>query len=206
MGVTEINHPLAQHLLTRLRDESTSPAAFRTITRNLATALMLEATSDLRLRAEEVATPLERTTGKRLVDRMVVVPVLRAGLGLLDPVLSLFPDVSVGYIGLERDEATFRSTQYYAKVPPLEAARAFVLDPMLATGGSASAAVGALKEAGAEWIRMVCVVAAPEGIRALTEAHADVDIVTAAVDRELNDRAYILPGLGDFGDRLFGTT
>ena len=167
---------------------------------------MVEATRDLPTRPHQVMTPLEEATGRVLADPIVAVPILRAGLGMLDAVIELFGEVRVGYLGLERDEATFQPSEYYAKLPPLEDARTFVLDPMLATGGSAEAAVGSIKGAGAKWVRMVSIVSAPEGVKAMEESHPDVDIVTAAIDRELNEMAYILPGLGDFGDRLFGTT
>ena len=140
-----------------------------------------------------------------MAQPLAAVPILRAGLGMLDSVVELFPEVRVGYLGLERDEATFQPSEYYAKLPRLDDASTLVLDPMLATGGSASAALDSVKKGGATQVRMVSVVAAPEGIAALEQAHPDVDIVTAAIDRELNENAYILPGLGDFGDRLFGT-
>ncbi len=188
-----------------LRDRTTSPATFRTVTKKLTTLLMLEATKDLSTRATSVRTPLEETTGRSLAAPIVAVPILRAGLGMLDSVVELFPEVRVGYIGLERDEATFQASEYYAKLPVLHDARTFVLDPMLATGGSASAAIESVKQAGAASVRMVSVVAAPEGIDILQRDHPDVDIIAGARDRELNDNAYILPGLGDFGDRLFGT-
>jgi uracil phosphoribosyltransferase len=167
--------------------------------------LILEATRDIPSATKTVDTPLERAEGRVLARPIAAVPILRAGLGMLDAVVELFPDVRVGYLGLERDEATFRPSEYYAKLPRLDDALTFVLDPMLATGGSAGAALGSVKSAGASWIRMVSVVSAPEGVKALEEAHPDVDIVTAGLDRELNDNAYILPGLGDMGDRLFGT-
>jgi uracil phosphoribosyltransferase len=183
----------------------TAPTFFRYLTKRLTTVLILEATKDLPTQPISVQTPLEETTGRRLAEPVVAVPILRAGLGMLDAVVELFPLVRVGYLGLERDEATFEPSEYYAKLPELSDARTFILDPMLATGGSASAAIDSVKKAGAPWIRMVSVVAAPEGVKALEEVHPDVDIVTASVDRELNDSAYILPGLGDFGDRLFGT-
>jgi uracil phosphoribosyltransferase len=171
----------------------------------LTTVLILEATKDLPTQPISVQTPLEDTTGRRLAEPVVAVFILRAGLGMLDAVVDLFPLVRVGYLGLERDEATFEPSEYYAKLPELSDARTFILDPMLATGGSASAAIDSVKKAGAQWIRMVSVVSAPEGVKTLEAAHPDVDIVTASVDRELSDSAYILPGLGDFGDRLFGT-
>ena len=205
MAVTVVDHPLAAHLLTALRDRRTPPAAFRSFTKTLTTVLVLEATRDLPTRPATVATPLEEATGRALAQPLVAIPVLRAGLGMLDPVVVLFPEVLVGYLGLERDEATFEPSEYYTKLPRLEDARTFVLDPMLATGGSAAAALDSVKSAGAPSVRMVSVVAAPEGLGALEEAHPDVEVFTAAVDRELNASAYILPGLGDFGDRLFGT-
>jgi uracil phosphoribosyltransferase len=167
---------------------------------------MLEATRDLPTREKTIETPLEEAQGRALAEPIVGVPILRAGLGMLDAVVELFPEVRVGYLGLERDEATFQPSEYYAKLPRLDDARVFVLDPMLATGGSADAALTSIKDSGATWIRMVSVVSAPEGIKVLEGSHPDVDIVTAAVDRELNEHAYILPGLGDMGDRLFGTT
>lgn len=205
MTVTIVDHPLADHLLLALRDRNTSPATFRTLTKRLTTVLMLEATRDLPTRPRTVATPLEETTGRSLARPLVAVPILRAGLGMLDAVVELFPEVRVGYIGLERDEATFQASEYYVKLPKLDDASTFVLDPMLATGGSASAALESVKKAGAGSVRMVSVVAALDGIEVLERDHPDVDIFTAGRDRELNESAYIVPGLGDFGDRLFGT-
>jgi uracil phosphoribosyltransferase len=205
VAVTVVDHPLAEHLLVALRDRDTPPALFRSLTKRLTTVLMLEATRDLPTESATVETPLEEAIGRTLAEPIVVVPILRAGLGMLDAVVDIFPSVRVGYLGLERDEATFQPSEYYAKLPRLDDARTFVLDPMLATGGSATAALDSVKSAGAEWVRMVSVVAAPEGVKALEESHPDVDVVTASIDRQLNERAYILPGLGDFGDRLFGT-
>ena len=205
MSVTVVDHPLAGHLLLAIRDRETRPAMFRALTKRLTTVLMLEATRDLPTRQRTVQTPLEEATGRVLAEPIVVVPVLRAGLGMLDAVVELFPEVRVGYLGLERDEATFQPSEYYAKLPALEDAHTFVLDPMLATGGSAEAAVRSIKDARAGWVRMVSIVSAPEGLKVLDSAHPDVDVVTAAVDRGLNEHAYILPGLGDMGDRLFGT-
>lgn len=205
MATKVVDHPLARHILGELRARETPPAAFRALARKLATILMLEATSDLPESERRVTTPLEETSAHSLAVPVVLVPVLRAGLGMTDAIADLFPEVRVGYIGLERDESTFAARQYYSKLPRLEDARVFVIDPMLATGGSAAAAVSAVKQAGARWVRMVCVVAAPEGLATLEAAHPEVDVVTVAVDRELNANAYILPGLGDFGDRLFGT-
>ncbi len=205
MSVTIVDHPLAEHLLTSLRDRSTPPPVFRTLAKRLALALALEAIRDLPTEQVGVETPLERTTGRVLGD-LVAVPILRAGLGMLEAVTELFPEVAVGYIGLERDEASLQPQSYYRKLPPVDARHVLVLDPMLATGGSGSAACSAVKEAGsAQSIRFVCVVAAPEGVAKLQTDHPDVPIFTAALDRELNEHGYILPGLGDFGDRLFGT-
>ena len=200
-----VEHPLAQHLLLSLRDETTPPEQFRHATKRLTTLLMLEATTDFPTTTRRVHTPLEETEGAVLDGPLVAVPILRAGLGMLDAVVELFPRVRVGYLGLERDEATFEPSEYYAKLPRLDDAITFVLDPMLATGGSANAALASVKAAGATTIRMVSIVSAPEGVAALGKEHPDVHIVTASVDRELSPSAYIMPGLGDFGDRLFGT-
>jgi uracil phosphoribosyltransferase len=205
MAVTVVEHPLAGHLLLSLRDERTPPSVFRSLTKRLTSVLMIEATRDLPTRPRRVRTPLEEAEGRVLAEPIIAVPILRAGLGMLDAVVEQFPEVRVGYLGLERDEATFQPSEYYAKLPHLDGAHTFVLDPMLATGGSAEAALSSIKSAGAHWVRMVSVVSAPEGLKALENAHPDVDIVTAAIDRELNEHAYILPGLGDMGDRLFGT-
>jgi uracil phosphoribosyltransferase len=205
MTVTVVDHPLAGHLLLALRDERTPPDVFRALTKRLTTVLVLEATKELPTKSKTVLTPLEETSGKILKGPIAAVPILRAGLGMLDAIVDLFPEVRVGYLGLERDEATFQPSEYYAKLPRLDDAVTLVLDPMLATGGSAQAALRSVKEAGASAVRMVSVVAAPEGIKALEESHPDVDVFTTAIDRELNEHAYILPGLGDMGDRLFGT-
>ena len=205
MTVTVVDHPLAGHLLLALRDERTPPNVFRALTKRLTTVLVLEGTKTLPTKPKTVRTPLEAAEGRSLEGPIAAVPVLRAGLGMLDAVVELFPEVRVGYLGLERDEATFQPSEYYAKLPRLDDAFTLVLDPMLATGGSAQAALRSVKEAGASMVRMVSVVAAPEGIKALEESHPDVDVITTAIDRELNEHAYILPGLGDMGDRLFGT-
>ncbi|MGH8898791.1 MAG: uracil phosphoribosyltransferase [Egibacteraceae bacterium] len=200
-----VDHPLAGHLLAGLRDVATPPERFRHLAQRLSTVLVLEATRDLPVREGTVTTPL-RDTSAQLLDRPVVaVPILRAGLGLLTAVTDLLPDVRVGYAGLERNEETLQPTSYYLKVPPLVGAAVLLLDPMLATGGSATLAAHVLKERGATDVRLVCVVAAPEGVARLAAAHPDVSVVTAALDDGLDDRGFILPGLGDFGDRLFGT-
>jgi uracil phosphoribosyltransferase len=202
---TVLEHPLAGALLTQLRDVDTGPSRYRALTRRLGALLVIEATKDLATEPHEVDTPLEPFEGTKLARGLVAIPVLRAGLGLLDAVTDLYPDAVVGYLGMERDEVTHLPRDYYAKIPPLEGRRALVLDPMLATGGSGSAAVAYVKAAGATDIGFVCVVAAPEGLTRMQADHPDVPIVAAALDRELNEHAYIVPGLGDFGDRLYGT-
>jgi uracil phosphoribosyltransferase len=202
---TVLEHPLAGALLTRLRDRSTGPAEYRALARRLGLLLVAEATRDLAVETSAVETPLERFDGTRLVRGLVAIPVLRAGLGLLDAVVDLYPDAVVGYLGMERDEITHEPRDYYAKLPPMAGRRALVVDPMLATGGSGSAAVRYVREAGADDIVFMCVVAAPEGLERMRQQHPDVPIVAAALDRQLNDHAYIVPGLGDFGDRLYGT-
>ena len=204
MSVTVVDHALAGHLLAQIRNEGTPPPVFRTLAKRLALTLASEAIRDLPTTEIAVRTPLEETTGRVLGD-LVAVPILRAGLGMLEAVTELFPEVAVGYIGLERDEASLEPQSYYRKLPPVEGRHVLVLDPMLATGGSGSAATSAVKEGGPASIRFVCVVAAPEGIRKMEADHPDVPIFTAAIDRQLNERGYIVPGLGDFGDRLFGT-
>jgi uracil phosphoribosyltransferase len=204
VSVTVVDHPLAGHLLTQLRDRDTAPPVFRTLAKRLALALALEAIRDLPTTEVEVQGPLERAKGRILGD-LVAVPILRAGLGMLEAVTELFPEVAVGYIGLERDEASLQPQSYYRKLPQVAGRHVLVLDPMLATGGSGSAATAAVREGGPASIRFVCVVSAPEGIAKMEADHPDVAIFTAAVDRQLNEHGYILPGLGDFGDRLFGT-
>jgi uracil phosphoribosyltransferase len=191
--------------LVGLRDRETEPEEFRELARKLITLLVYEATADLPVRHGTVQTPLTQAAATFVEDEVVAIPVLRAGLGLLGPVLELLPRVSVGYIGLERDEETAVARIYYNKLPKLAGKVPMLLDPMLATGGSAAQALDLIKEAGGRNPRMLCVVAAPEGVRVLEQRHPEVRIYTAALDAGLNDRAYIVPGLGDFGDRLFGT-
>ena len=206
MPVTILQHPLAAHFLTHLRDKTTKPSLFRLLTKRLTVLLALEATQTLRLRSRSIETPMEALDSPILDDPLVAVPILRAGLGMLDPIVEFFPDVSVGYIGLERDHQTAVASPYYAKLPPdMNGRTTLILDPMLATGGSASQAIDTVKAAGAGRIFMLCLVAAPEGVALLNAAHPDVTIFTAGLDRELDARKYILPGLGDFGDRLYGT-
>ncbi len=198
-------HPIVQDCLGRLRDRRTKPDEFRVLASKAITLLLYEATADLTLRPARVETPLQEAEAAFVEREVVAIPVLRAGLGLLGPVLELLPRVSVGYIGLERDEETAVARIYYRKLPPLRGKVPLLLDPMLATGGSAVQALDLIREAGGEGTRMVCVVAAPEGVRRVEAHHPQVTVYTAALDRGLNDRAFIVPGLGDFGDRLFGT-
>ena len=204
MSITVVDHALSAHLLAQLRDRDTPPPVFRTLAKRLALTLALEAIRDLPTTEVPVQTPLEPTTG-RLLGNLVAVPILRAGLGMLEAVTDLFPEVAVGYIGLERDEASLQPQSYYRKLPDVRGHHVLVLDPMLATGGSGSAATAAVREGDPASIRFVCVVSAPEGIARMEADHPDVPIFTAAIDRQLNDQGYIMPGLGDFGDRLFGT-
>jgi len=198
-------HPLVADSLRGLRDSTTQPDEFRALARNVITMLLYEATADLPVKHGKVRTPLAEADAIEVEREVVAIPVLRAGLGLLAPVLELLPRVSVGYIGLERDETTAVARIYYNKLPHLRGKIPLLLDPMLATGGSAAQALDLIKAAGGRNTRMICIVAAPEGVRVLQERHPEVDIYTAALDERLNDRAYIVPGLGDFGDRLFGT-
>ena len=205
MDVQVVEHPLAASILSALRDRGTPPPLFRLLAKRLALVLCVEATRAVPTSPINVETPLARTTGARLARPLVAVPVLRAGLGMLEAVTELFPEVTVGYVGLERDHATFEPSLYYSKLPPLEGRSVLLLDPMLATGASASAACDALENAGAEDITLLSVVSAPEGIANLQKRHPKVRIVTASIDEGLDRHAYIVPGLGDFGDRLFGT-
>lgn len=202
-----VAHPLVQHKLTILRDRETPTKIFKELVDEIAMFMAYEATGDLALEDSPVDTPLERAMGKRVAGKkLTLVPILRAGLGMVEGIYRLVPGARVGHIGLYRDHDTLQPVDYYFKVPGDAAERDFfVLDPMLATGGSAVAAITSLKRAGATRIRFMCLVAAPEGVRKLSEAHPDVTIYCAALDRELNEAGYILPGLGDAGDRLFGT-
>jgi uracil phosphoribosyltransferase len=204
MNFTIIDHPLTRHYLTVLRDHDTPPERFRTAARSLTYTLILEATKRLPMDEFPVDSPLEKTTGYRVRD-VAAIAVLRAGLGMLDAVLDMIPEVKVGFAGVQRDEETALPQEYYAKLPDLSDASVLILEPMLATGGSLSWAVGKVKSSGARQITALCVVTAPEGVRRLNEDHPDVHIVAAAYDRQLNDNYYIVPGLGDMGDRLFGT-
>lgn len=201
-----IDHPLIQSKLTRMRDARTDNETFRRLLDELTALMVYEITRDYPLREIDLATPLERTTGRVLDARVILVPILRAGTGMLGGVLDLIPMAKVGHVGLYRDPVTLQPVEYYCKLPPnLEEARIILVDPMLATGGSAIAAAGMIKRRGGTHIQFLCLVASPEGVAAFSEAHADVPIYSAALDRELNAKGYILPGLGDAGDRIFGT-
>ncbi|MER1999746.1 MAG: uracil phosphoribosyltransferase [Lysinibacillus sp.] len=201
------DHPLIQHKLTYIRDEKTGTKEFRELVDEVATLMAFEITRDLPLEEIEINTPV--TTAKTKVlsgKKIAIVPILRAGIGMVDGVLKLIPAAKVGHIGLYRDPETLQPVEYYAKLPADVEERDFIIvDPMLATGGSAVEAINSLKKRGAKNIKFMCLIAAPEGVKAIQEAHDDVDIYIAALDEKLNDHGYIVPGLGDAGDRLFGT-
>jgi uracil phosphoribosyltransferase len=204
-GVTVIKHPLVQHNLTRLRDRRTGPQEFRRVLSEVAALMLYEATRSFAVRPVSVKTPLAQAPGFQLRREVVLVPVLRAGLGMLDSILQLLPHARVGFIGLKRQETTLRATFYHKSLPPdLRPFEVILIDPMLATGGSAVAAMDLLAELNGNHVRLVNLVAAPEGIRYVRRHYPDLPIFTAAVDRKLNKKGYILPGLGDAGDRLFG--
>ena len=205
--LTVVDHPLLRRALTTLRDRETPYGRFRQTLSDVSSILAYEALRSLPVEETTVQTPLEETVGYRLARAVVVIPVLRAGLGLVDGFVRFVPEARVGHLGMYRDEQTHRPVDYYSNVPTqVREARVFVVDPMLATGGSASGAVNHLKSRGATDLTFVCLVAAPEGVARLAEFHPDVPIVTAALDRELDENAFIRPGLGDAGDRIFGTT
>ena len=201
------DHPLIQHKLSILRDKNTTVKEFREIVGEIAQLMCYEATRDLPLEEVQVETPLETATCHRISGKkLAVVPILRAGLGMVDGICAMIPNIKVGHVGLFRDPETLEPVKYYFKMPPDIAERdVLVVDPMLATGGSAIAAVQFIKEAGARSIKLMNILAAPEGVAAMEQAHPDVDIFVAGLDRQLNDHGYILPGLGDAGDRIFGT-
>jgi uracil phosphoribosyltransferase len=207
-NLTVLDHPLIAHKLTLLRDRRTGSRDFKELVHEIAMLMGFEATKDLPTEPVEIETPLERMQGVQVAGKKVtLVPILRAGLGMVDGIAQVIPSARVGHIGLYRDHDTLEPVDYYFKIPAGDEDHRtfFVLDPMLATGGSATAAVSALKKAGARRLRFLCIVAAPEGVRAMLTHHPDVPVFTAALDRELNAKGYILPGLGDAGDRLFGT-
>jgi len=205
--VVVMDHPLIQHKLTMLRDINTGSKDFRDLTKEISMLMAFEMTRELTLEEVEIETPICKMKSKALAGKKLgIIPILRAGLGMVDGVLQLIPAAKVGHIGLYRDPETLQPVEYYCKLPNDIAERElFVLDPMLATGGSANAAIQFIKDRGGVSIRLVSLIAAPEGVKAVNEAHPDVDIYVAAMDEKLNDHAYIVPGLGDAGDRLFGT-
>jgi len=205
MPLVVVDHPLAQHYLAGLRDEATSSTLFRVYCRKLSTIIAIEASRDFACEAGGVKTPMGYANVSLISDEIVVVPILRAGLGMLDAVVDLLPGVAVGYIGLERDERTAVANTYYHKLPDVKGRTVVVVDPMLATGGSALHAIERISSEGPKRIIMLCVVAAPEGVALLNARFPDLHIYTAALDDGLDARKYILPGLGDFGDRLYGT-
>ena len=201
-----VDHPIIRTKLTELRDFSTDYREFRDLLDEIAMLMTYEVTRDFPTRTCVVRTPLEQTTGHQLARKVTLVPILRAGLGMADGVMAVLPDAALGHLGMARDEHTLEPVPYYQKLPPdIHETEVLVIDPMLATGGSAIAAISFLKKAGVTNLRFMCLVASPEGLGALHQTHPDILIYAAAVDRQLDDRGYILPGLGDAGDRIFGT-
>ena len=202
-----MEHPLIQHKISYIRREDVGTKEFREVIGEIAGLMCYEATRDLKLKDIKIKTPIAETWGKELTGKkLAVVPILRAGLGMVDGMLSLIPTAKVGHIGLYRDPETFQPVEYYCKLPAdCEEREVFVVDPMLATGGSSTAAIHMLKEKGGKHIRFMCIIAAPEGVKKMQEEHPDVDLYIGALDERLNEHAYIVPGLGDAGDRIFGT-
>ncbi len=205
-NLTIMNHPLIQHKITQIRDKTTDSWLFREIVHEITYLMLYESTRALKTRTVEIETPLAPATVEVLDEALTVVPILRAGLGMLDGFLSMVPHAKVGFIGLYRDHATLEPVEYYCKLPQLDGSLVVVLDPMLATGGSVTAALDMLKEKGAHRLQFLCILASPEGLRAVEETHPDVDIYCASVDEQLDEKGYILPGIGDCGDRLFFTS
>src|SRR6185369_4310772 len=206
MPLVEVNHPLIKHHLSRLRDRHTPPAEFRQVVQRLAVLLAYEATNDLAIHSLEIETPLTRMTGQALAQRIGLIPILRAGLGMVDPILNLIPTAEVWHLGLYRDETTARPVEYYSKLPPTKPVDvALVVDPMLATGGSATAALATLQRWGVQKLKILSIIASKFGVDAVQQAFPAADIYVCAVDPELNDRKFIVPGLGDAGDRIFNT-
>lgn len=199
------NHPMVLDKLSRLRDKNCPPSEFRRLLEEISMLLFCEASADFKLEKNEVETPLEKTAGAKFKRDILLVPILRAGLGMMNGIFKIMPEVRVGMIGVYRDENNFKPIDYYNNLPEdLDRYETILLDPMLATGGSSNFAINRIKEKGAKNIRMIFIISAPEGVEALHQAHPDIKIYTAAMDRQLNDHAYILPGLGDAGDRYFG--
>ena len=207
MNVKILDHPLLQHKLTQIRNEKTPTMQFRQIINEIGGLMAYEITRDLPLEEVEVKTPVATTKAYVMAGKkMVIVPILRAGLGMVDGILQMIPSARIGHVGIFRDEETLQPHEYFAKFPEeLEQRDVFIVDPMLATGGSAIAAVDAVKKRGGKRIKLICLVGTPEGVKAMNDAHPDVDIYLAALDEKLNEKGYIVPGLGDAGDRIFGT-
>lgn len=205
--VNILDHPLIQHKLTQIRQKDTPTTQFRQMINEIGGLMVYEITRDLPLEQVEIETPVATTKANVIAGKkMVVVPILRAGLGMVDGILKMFPSARIGHIGIFRDEETLQPVEYFAKFPDeLDQRDIFIVDPMLATGGSAIAAINSIKQRGAKNIKLVCLVGAPEGVKAVNEAHPDVTIYLASLDEKLNDKGYIVPGLGDAGDRIFGT-
>ena len=205
--VNILDHPLIQHKLTQIRRKDTSTTQFRQIINEIGGLMVYEITRDLPLEQIEIETPVAKTKANVIAGKkMVVVPILRAGLGMVDGILQMIPSARIGHIGIFRDEETLQPVEYFAKFPDgLDQRDIFIVDPMLATGGSAIAAINSIKQRGAKNIKLVCLVGAPEGVKAINEAHPDVTVYLASLDEKLNEKGYIVPGLGDAGDRIFGT-
>ena len=205
-NINVMNHPLILHKITMLRDKNTVDKDFRQLVYEIALLMGYEATKDLTLVDHKVETPLMECVGKAIEKQVALIPILRAGLGMVDALLDLIPASKVGHIGMYRDHDTLQPIEYYCKLPTdIENRQAIVLDPMLATGGSSIAAITALKKRGVNKIKFMCIIAAPEGVKAITEAHPDIEIYIGSLDEKLNENGYIMPGLGDAGDRIFGT-
>lgn len=205
-NVHEMTHPLILHKISMIRDENTTVKDFRELVYEIALLMGYEATRDLKMISHPVKTPITETTGKFIEKQVALVPILRAGLGMVDALMSIIPAAKVGHVGLYRDHETLEPKEYYCKLPPdIENRQVIVLDPMLATGGSAAAAIDFIKQRGAKKIKLMCIIGAPEGVDAITKAHPDVEVFIGTIDEKLNEKGYIVPGLGDAGDRLFGT-
>jgi uracil phosphoribosyltransferase len=205
MPLTVLSHPLAESLLTELRDKDTPPSRYRRLCHRITTVLAVEASRQLTVKPKKIVTPMEPHEGCELATGVVIVPVLRAGLGMVEPILALLPNAQVGHVGIERDHETALPRSYYSKMPDLNGKHILIVDPMLATGGTLLHAVRALRDLGGENITVISIIAAPEGVAAVAAVEPNLPIITVALDRCLNGQKYILPGLGDFGDRLMGT-
>ncbi len=205
MPIQIIDHPIARVLISQLRNKKTSSEAFRAASRKITQVLILEATRTLQTDSYFVETPIEEATGYKLSNLITFVPIIRAGISMVEPALDMIPGATVGYVGLERDEETAIARTYYKKLPRLSGQKTFIIDPMLATGGSTLQAIELCKKQNSEDITVISIISAPEGISAVKASHPEINIYTAALDRELNEKKFILPGLGDFGDRLYNT-